>query len=337
MGVKVLQQPITLQDIANLLIGDDNFVITFHVNPDYDAVGASLALYHALVKLKKNVFIVSSEPRDVFQKNFSFLPGYRSIKAVDIVLEKGISNFTLICLDSGDKRRIGYEIAKLFDNFKSTLNIDHHHDNCLFANINYVDSNISGTGEIIYSLIQNMNVEIDLDIAKCLYASIVGDSGSFRLDSTKPSTHRIAAELIELGVRPSEFNMNMFQNKSVDFIKFEGEVFSGIKSAFDNKVVWVVVKDEMFKRYNLSDLDSEGLVEDIGRIKEALIYFTIKEKTHKGIIAVSLRSKKNIDVSKVARKFGGGGHKNAAGVSFSITEPIDKIEAMLLEEFKRIL
>lgn len=322
----------SIEEITEILKTNDNFVITFHINPDYDAVGSSLALYRVLRDLGKNVIVVSEEKKETFEKIFSFLPNWEVIKYYQELENIDTKNYNLIVLDSGELKRIGKNLQKLSSQFKSIINIDHHHDNEIFGTYNLVNSDAVGTGEIIYGIIKNLTKQITKELASLLYASIVGDSGSFRFDSVKPSTHRITAELLETGIKPSFFTINMFQNKSVEFIRFEGELFQNIKECCNRKVVWVVITDELLKKYGILENETEPVVEDIGRISDAIVYFTIKEKKEKNIITVALRSKGDFDVSRIARKLGGGGHRNASGVSFDISMGIKEVEKTIIQE-----
>ncbi|MCX8029124.1 MAG: bifunctional oligoribonuclease/PAP phosphatase NrnA [Brevinematales bacterium] len=328
----------TIDEVAEAIKAEDKFVVTFHINPDYDAVGSSLAFYKILTELgKSNVLVVSDEKKDLFEKNFSFMPMWNEIKEAKDVDNLDLKDYVLVVLDSGEVKRIGKYLKDRVNEFKYVINIDHHHDNELFGSYNLVDFEVVGTGEIVYRIAKYLDVPISKDIASLLYASIVGDSGSFRFDSVKPSTHIMASELLKTGIKPSFFTRNMFQNKSISFIKFEGEVFQNIKSCCNNKVVWVVITDELLKKYGITESETEPLVEDIGRIRDAIVYFTIKEKKEKGIISVALRSKGEFDVSSIAREMGGGGHKNASGIAFDITRGINEVEKMVIDRLIKYL
>jgi len=338
MRVKgVIRHQNTLDEILNEIKFNDNFIITFHMPPDYDSVGSALAMFYILRKIGKNALVVSEEDNSVIKKNFSFLPLHEEIKEISVLNDLNPGDYTLISLDSGEEKRLGRTFSKDIGKFKKVINIDHHYDNNLFGDVNYIDSEVSGTGEIIYRIVELLNIELNKELATLIYASIVEDSGSFRFDSTKPSTHLIAAKLLETGIKASFFTKNMYQNKSIDFVKFEGELFTNIKTALDNKIVWVVITNEILNKYNLSDSDTEPVVEDIGRIKDCKVYFTIKEKIKRGLITVALRSKDDTDVSKVAQKFGGGGHKSASGISFDISLGLENVEKKIVEELKEIV
>ncbi len=338
MRVEVIRGvQVSLEEISKELRLGDNFIITFHINPDYDAVGSALSMFYILRKMEKNALIVGDEEESVIRKNFGFLPLSEEIKHVSVLDGLPVEEYTLIALDSGDEGRLGRKINEYFGRFKKIINIDHHYDNTRFGTLNHVNPDISGVSEIIYSLAEILGIEITKDLASLIYAGIVGDSGSFRFDSTRPSTHIIASKLLETGIKPSFFTKNMYQNKSLEFVKFEGELFSSVKSTEDRKIVWVVITNDLLARYNLSESDTEPVIEDIGRVKDCVVYFVIKEKKRKGVITVALRSKDDIDVSRVAQKFGGGGHKNASGVSFDISVGVENVEKMVLDELKKIV
>ncbi|MGC8964624.1 MAG: DHH family phosphoesterase [Brevinematia bacterium] len=331
------RESISITQLSKLLKDENNFVISFHINPDYDAVASSLALSYLLDRLDKNNIIVSEESRSTFESNFSFLPEWEKIKDIKDIKNIDLSNYILVSLDSGDKKRLGKELSELANKFKFLINIDHHRDNDFFGNYNLVETDVVSAGEIIFKLAKELNIKLSKELATYIYASILGDGGSFRFDSVKPSTHLIAAELLETGIKPSFFNQNMYQNKKLEFIKLEGEVFQNIKTCCNDKVVWVIITDELLKKYGIRESETEPIIEDIGRIKDCIVYFTIKEKVEKNVISVAFRSKGDFDVSKVARNFGGGGHKNAAGAVFDISQGIDFVETKVLEELKKYL
>ncbi len=323
----------SIEDIIKVLMEENNFVLTFHINPDYDAVSSSLALKYILEKMgKTNVTVVSEEKKEVFQKIFSFLPYYQEIKELKDIKDINFKEHVLIVLDSGEIKRIGKNFQNYTKEFKFIVNIDHHHDNEMFGKYNLVNPNTVGTGEIIYNILKQTNIPLSKELATLIYASIVGDSGSFRFDSVKPTTHRIAAELLETGIKPSFFTSNMVQNKTIEFMKFEAELLQNIKTCCENKVAWIRITEELLKKYNILESETESIIEDIGKIKDTIVYFAIKEKKEKEIISVALRSKREFDVSEIARKLGGGGHKNASGVSFDISLGIEEVEKIITKE-----
>ncbi|MGB9622172.1 MAG: DHH family phosphoesterase, partial [Brevinematia bacterium] len=258
------RESISITQLSKLLKDENNFVISFHINPDYDAVASSLALSYLLDRLDKNNIIVSEESRSTFESNFSFLPEWEKIKDIKDIKNIDLSNYILVSLDSGDKKRLGKELSELANKFKFLINIDHHRDNDFFGNYNLVETDVVSAGEIIFKLAKELNIKLSKELATYIYASILGDGGSFRFDSVKPSTHLIAAELLETGIKPSFFNQNMYQNKKLEFIKLEGEVFQNIKTCCNDKVVWVIITDELLKKYGIRESETEPIIEDIG-------------------------------------------------------------------------
>lgn len=279
--------------------------ITCHTSPDGDALGSTLAFYRALTKLNKKTYIIS---KDIVPNNFSYL------NASDIIDGKCVKVLDktdcLIALDCGNVERLSGELDLDNRNYK-VINIDHHLSNDMYGDINYVDSSAAATAEIVYGLIKSMNIEIDEYIAKCIYTALVTDTGSFRHSGTSKRTHEIAGEIIDIGIDFSSIHREIFDNKPVEKLKLYGKVFENLTMHHDNKICFMEITTEMLTSLGLEDGDTSDVISFGTQINTAEVAVLFKEGTEG--TKVSLRSKKDIDVRKVAEVFGGGGHTKASG------------------------
>lgn len=301
--------------------------ITCHTSPDGDALGSTLALYRALTKLNKKTYIIS---KDVIPNNFSYL------NASDIINGKCIKVLDktdcLIALDCGNVERLSGELDLNNRNYK-VINIDHHLSNDMYGDINYVDSAAAATAEIVYGLIKSMNIEIDEYIAKCIYTALVTDTGSFRHSGTSKRTHEIAGEIIDIGIDFSSIHREIFDNKPVEKLKLYGKVFENLTMHHNNKICFMEITTEMLASLGLEDGDTSDVISFGTKIDTSEVAVLFKEGTEG--TKVSLRSKKDIDVRKVAEVFGGGGHIKASGCMIkgtSISEAKKLVLAKLEEQ-----
>ncbi|OLS01764.1 DHH family phosphoesterase [Tissierella creatinophila] len=289
----------------DLIKESSNIFIASHINPDGDNIGSSLALALALKKINKNIVVLKS---DIIPIDFTFLPGINLIKEYDDKLDD-IDLF--ITLDCGDINRLGQNKI-LFENAKKTINIDHHISNTNFGDINIVDSKVTATGELIYYFIKQMEIEIDKDIATNIYTAISTDTGSFKYESVSSDTHRIIADLLDIGIDKSDININLYENMSFTRMKLFIKSLTTLETFNNGKIAVIEVTQEMLKETGASLEDSEGIVSFIKKLSTVEAACILKE-LEKEDIKISLRTKKYLDASYICNKFDGGGHKRAAG------------------------
>lgn len=303
-----------------------------HVNMDGDAFGSSMGLYLSLKKLGKDVaLIVEEEPQDMFK----FLPDIGEIylfKGKNIELENRIFDMVL-SLDTGDFERLGNR-GKVFQNAKTTGNIDHHPTNTNFAKFNQVVSTASATGEIIYQLLKDMEVEFDENIATCLYTAIASDTGGFRFSNTSALTHTIAADLISLGALASVVCTNLFENSSLERLRIMGEIINRLEIHGNGKISLITLPQSVIDELKASEEDVGGF-SNMGRtIRGVEVAVFIRERDSQNV-KVSMRARDKVDVSALATKFGGGGHKRAAGFEFKGT--LQECKDILLKELLELV
>lgn len=315
-----------MENLINLIKESSMIGITYHTSPDGDALGSTLALYKALNKLNKKAYIIS---KDVIPYNFSYL------NAADVINGECIkvldNTDCLIALDCGNIERLSGEFD--FDNRNyRVINIDHHLSNDMYGDINYVDTSAAATAEIVYELIKKMNIKIDKDIASCIYTSLVTDTGSFRHSGTSNRTHKIAGELIDTGIDFSSIHREIFDNKPVEKLKLYGKVFETLSMYHHNKICFMELTTEMLASLGLEDGDTSDIISFGTQIDTVEVAVLLKEGPEG--TKVSLRSKKDVDVRKVAEVFGGGGHTKASGCMIKETaiSEAKKLVLVKLEE-----
>lgn len=281
--------------------------IVCHVMPDGDSIGSSTALKLAIEKLGKQVQLLNhSEP----PKLFHFL------KDADAFSSKNDESYDLlISLDCSDADRLG-SMKQCFLNAKQTVNIDHHISNEAFADINIVDVTAAATGEIVFQIIENWNIELlDEEIAKSLYTAIVMDTGNFSFSNTTSRTHEVASKLMQFDINVYRLCNQLFRTHSLARTRLLGDILGTLEMHEDNRISVLTVSDEMIQKAGATQEDTEGII-DFGReIDGVEIAIFVKERPDKNV-KVSLRSKDYMDVCEIAKQFNGGGHQKAAGCSF---------------------
>jgi len=311
--------------VVELIKESSNIAILSHIMPDGDNIGSCLALYNALVKLGKNVIVALDD--DVPEV-------YRFLKNSDHIVKPEDDHYLdlVIALDCGDTGRLG-KSAKYLENNK-IINIDHHVSNTNFGHYNIVDINASATAELVYELINKLKINLDKEICECIYTGIVTDTGLFQYSNTTSETHRIVADLISKGVEPAKVYKDIYQNNSLSKIKLLGEALRSIDLHYNNKIASIILKKELFEQVGAKDEESDGIINyarDMKGVEVALLF----RETDDGKIKIGFRSKDFINVNEIAQKFGGGGHKRAAGATVvgEIREIKDKVLEAVINAF----
>jgi bifunctional oligoribonuclease and PAP phosphatase NrnA len=313
----------TLDKIVSTIKEAKKIAILPHINADGDALGSGIALTIALKKMNKEVILFLEEE---IPRVYSFLPCDDKIR----VYKGEVQNFDIaIALDTGDLERLG-ERSEIFNSAKITVNIDHHTTNSSFAFYNYIDKSSSATGEIVYQLLKIMGLDIDKDMATCLYVALSTDTGGFRYSNTTSLTHQITADLINQGVSIADISQKVFENTSIQKVKLTGIAINSLEIFENNKVAFITITDNDIKNAGAKDEDCEGIV-NIGRNIESIEVAAMFRHKSNSEIKVNLRSKSYADVASIAGLYGGGGHKRAAGCTVG-NKRIEDVKAMLLKD-----
>ncbi len=313
------------KEIKEAILAAENIAIASHVSPDGDNLGSSLGLYMALKKINKNTRILEV---DTIPENYKFLPG---VEAIEEVEEDELLD-VFIALDCADFERLGRN-AGLAKNARTLINIDHHISNDLYGDLNLVEADSSSTGELVFYLIRELGIDFDKDIATAIYTAISSDTGSFKYSNTSGRTHSIVAELYKYDLDTELINIELYQNKSLAKTRLFTLAMSRLESHYDDQLGLVVVTRAMLEEAGAKMEDTEGLVETVRDIKPVELAILLKEKD--GLVKVSTRSKRRVDVSSLCANFDGGGHKRAAGCT--IYAGLDEAKEKILEKVESLI
>ena len=328
--------------IKTLLNSPKAIVIIPHKNPDGDAIGASLGMFHYLKQLHHNVVIAAPNDYPEFLK---WMPGEHSILKYDNQKEDCdtvIFNADLIfTLDFNALNRIGNMETIVANSEAEKIMIDHHQQPDDYATYTYSDVSMSSTCEMVFNFIEMLGDEnkIDSKIATCLYTGIMTDTGSFRFPSTTSTTHNIIGKLIEKGANNSEIHNQIYDTNSYARLQLLGRALSNLKVIPEYRTAYISLSQEELNTFDFKKGDTEGFV-NYGLSLKGIILAAIFIESHQdNIIKISLRSKGDFSVNELSRAhFNGGGHTNAAGgkSELSLQKTIDNFIS-ILPEYKKDL
>ncbi len=292
-----------LSQVVELIENKNKFGITTHVKPDGDGVGSSLGLCWLLRSLGKSAEVIV---RGDIPPSYRNLPGADAIRDVETLDCEYDAVFVIEC---SDLERPG--IKGLEDQF--TVNIDHHATSAHFGSINWIDSTASAVGEMIYNLCKAIGGRVTREIAECVYMALVTDTGSFHFSNTTERTLKVASELIKAGAKPAEISEAVYNNYPWSRIELMRQVLSTVKRDGSGQVATLRQTLAMRAEAEAIDGDNNGFVNIPLAARDVLAVVYMRE-VGENRYRVSLRSKGDINVARVAEKFGGGGHRNAAGL-----------------------
>ncbi|WP_100612355.1 DHH family phosphoesterase [Confluentibacter lentus] len=331
-----------IERIKQLLESPKQIVIVPHKNPDGDAMGSTLGLYHYLKKLNHQVTLIAPNDYPDFLK---WIPGDSTVlkhdsqtKESDNLIQKADIIFTL---DFNALHRAGNMEPVLAQSRAIKIMIDHHQAPEDFATYVFSDVAMSSTCEMVYHFIDMLEdtKNIDADIATCLYVGIMTDTGSFRFSCTSSHTHRIAANLIEKGANNSQIHNNVYDTNTYEKIQLLGCALSNLKIIPEYRTAYITLTQKELTKYNYKKGDTEGVVNyglSLNNIVMAAIFIEDKQE---GIIKISLRSKGDFSVNEFSRAhFEGGGHTNAAGGKslLSLKDTVEKFISILPTYYKAL-
>jgi len=292
-----------LSQVVELIESKQKFGITTHIKPDGDGVGSSLGLYWLLESLGKSAEVIVRGDVPIAYQN---LPGADKIRDVASLDNSYDAVFVIEC---SDLERPGIDgLEKEF-----TVNIDHHATSAHFGTINWIDSTASAVGEMIYNLCKAIGGRVTREIAECVYMALVTDTGSFHFSNTTDRTLKVASELVKAGVKPAEVSEAVYNNYPWSRIELMRQVLDTVKRDESGTVASLRQTLEMREVAGAVDGDNNGFVNIPLSAREILAVVYMRE-VGPNEYRVSLRSKGDINVAGVAEKFGGGGHRNAAGL-----------------------
>jgi phosphoesterase RecJ-like protein len=309
-------------------------LLTMHRGPDGDALASALALAAALRELGREVTVYNP---DELPYNFRFLSGADQV--VRTVPPDAIFDAT-VATDSGSAERLGPEIPGP-DRRGVFINLDHHITTQPFGDVNYVDPHAAAVGVLVYKIIHGLGHKLSRASAECIYASILADTGCFKYSSTDPECLRIAAEMLEAGVDPWEMTMRVYEQQPLARLKLLADVLGTLSVAPGGKLATITITNAMLARTG-THLDlTDGFINYARAIDGVEVAVSLREPSQFGEVSanpawrVSFRSRGKVNVAAIAQRFGGGGHRNAAGCTMQGDEA--QVRAQLTAEIERAL
>jgi phosphoesterase RecJ-like protein len=313
-----------LQKIVEAIQARQRFVISSHSRPDGDSIGSQVAAAFALRALGKQVTIVNADPAPPPLMQF---PGVPAITIAD----RAEGEFdAAIIMECGDLARTGVGGLERF----FVINIDHHPGNTEYGQLNWFDAGAAACGEMVFDLIRALKVPLSPEIATHIYLAILTDTGSFHYSSISPRTFDICREALEAGVDPVQVARNVYDSNNVGRLKLFGTVLSSMQMDSTARIAIMYLDHEMARQAGGTYEDTEGIINLPLTVKEieAVVFFKQNEGDE---YRVSMRSKGPIDIGSVAKEFGGGGHKNAAGCT--VSGPIDTLQKTFIEKIEEAI
>lgn len=309
---------LVLSQVVELIENKQRFGITTHIKPDGDGVGSSLGLCWLLRSLGKSAEVIVRGDIPIAYRE---LPGAEEIRNLDRIDTDYDAVFVIEC---SDLHRPGIEgLDKQF-----TVNIDHHATSEHFGTVNWIDSTASAVGEMIYNLVKAIGGRVTKEIAECVYMALVTDTGSFHFSNTTDRTLKVASELIKAGAKPAEISEAVYSNYPWSRIELMRQVLATVKRDESGKIASMRQTLRMREDSGAVDGDNNGFVNIPLAARDILASVYIREVGEQ-VYRVSLRSKGDINVARVAELWGGGGHRNAAGLR--IDGEWDTVERELVE------
>jgi len=305
----------TVEKILDLVNSSQRILITSHRDPDGDSIGSQLALDSLLQSFEKPTRIIN---QGHLPPRYAFLDPQKRIESFNSGAEGRGLDFKpdlIFVLECPSLDRLG-EVKKILPVESQIVNIDHHPDNERFGAINYVDLKASAVGEMIYSLLKAYDFPINSTMANQIYASILTDTGRFRYSNTSARCLSICAELIKLGANPKFLTHQIYFNHPLPFLKLLGNILERLEVRNGGKTCSVTINQNLLSEFGVDPKDIEGIVDYslfLSGVEIGLLFTEITEQKTK----VNLRSQNDFDVSEIAKIFGGGGHKSAAGCTLN--------------------
>ena len=296
--------------VADVIRAGDRFLLTTHENPDGDALGSLLATHQILEALGKDSVMFLAAKEFPLPVEYRFLP----LEEVFHEPPADIADRLVVFLDCGNIDRMPVDFLQNGEN--RVINIDHHHDNTRFGNVNLVDVDASCTAEIVYDLAGLLDVQLTPEIANALYVGLVTDTGKFMYENTDARSHRMAAGLIEAGVQVNEIYRRLYEHAPIEKLKLLARALQGITLSDGGRLAVTYISREDYEATGGSEALTEGIIDHLRTIDGTLVAAVVRDQADGGRAArkVSMRSTDGqVDVSAIARVHGGGGHRRAAG------------------------
>lgn len=316
------------EDAGRLVAEHRSALVLGHQFPDGDAIGSVLGL--ALMLEGKGYDVQASwpEPFEMPEK-YAFMPGGRLLVRPRDIEERYTLSIALDCANEGRLEELRERALA-----KPLLNMDHHPDNSRFGSVNIVEPESSATSQIVFTAAGRLGLEVDGEVAVCLYTGIVTDTGRFQFSNTTGETLRVAGDLVGLGVQPHYVFQNVYQCDSLPYLRLSGEILC--RAVYDEELgmIYACLSRSDLERFGVKMNETEDLIDNLRALRGHRIAVLFKQLAD-GTVRVSLRSRPDVDIGSVARALGGGGHRVAAGYTSQKTDFGDALAELKAEVVAR--
>jgi len=318
--------------LNNVIQKSENIVLSTHVNPDGDGLGSQLGLYYYLLHIGKKCRIINTSKRPSL---YSFLDPDDVIEQYDHekhnIFFKSVD--VVIALDIGDYKRMNEIKDRIIQYTIYSVSIDHHPENEKFFDVSLVDVSAPATGYLVWDYFMfNEFKELTLTVANALYCALITDTGSFKYNSTNSECHIMAAHLLECGVKPYDIYDIVYERRELSQVRLLSVVINNLKFYEEGEFACYVLTLNDLKSVNADHRDVEGFTDFVRSIKGVQVAFMILEQEYD--IRINFRSRGKYIINDIAKNFGGGGHKLAAGATIKSME-IKDIESKIVNLLKR--
>ena len=316
-----------LERVSAELRARDRFLLTAHEGPDGDALGSLLGMHQLLTQLGKDSVMFLGAKEFPLPIEYRFLP----LEEVFHEPPADMADRTVVFLDCGNIDRMPVDFLTAGGN--TIINIDHHHDNTRFGDFNLVEVGASCTAEIVYDLAVLFGATITKEMASALYVGLITDTGKFMYENTSSHTHRIAAELVDAGVDIDDTYRRLYEHVPIEKLRLVARALEGIQRHCGDRLILTYITAADYEATGAGEEMTEGVIDHLRSVDGTKVAAVVRELGDRGRAArkVSLRSSEgDVDVSAIARKSGGGGHKRAAG--FSTDLELDELVTFLCGE-----
>lgn len=319
----------TMNEIVRQLQAGQNFVLVGHAVPDGDCIGSLLAACTALRQMGKTVDMLLE---DQVPQIYSYLALAAEIKRP---FQLDMEPDTIIFLDCSDMERVGEKtLAWLKEKKAALVNIDHHATNDMFGDFNYVEPEAAATAEILFHIIAQLPVEMNTNIADCLFAGIVMDTGQFLNSNTTSATLRTTATLLDLGSSVDRARTHLFESKPREEVLLLRQALQHLNFNRDGRIAWMLLPHEEIEAVGAGNIHPEGIINYARMIAGVEVALLFREITP-GVVKVGFRSRGDIDVARIAAEFGGGGHKRASGAR--LEGSLEEATGIILRKVEEVL
>lgn len=325
---------LSFDELCEKICQNKTTLIVYHRRPDADAIGSAFALRALLNEM--GIFAICACVDEIPERLRFLCEDVQGSSLYDEDLLGGHER--VISIDSASPQQLGDIFEKLRRDID--IMIDHHSEGNIYAN-NYIRPEAAATAEIIFDiakwlLAKGKIAKISDRVATCLYAAISSDTGCFKYSNVTPATHRYAAELLELGIDTADINHRLFESKTLKQIKAEAEAARWISVSNGGRIAYVTFPYSSKFSLNISDEHLETIIDIPRALCGVEVAFAIRQPEDKDVFKVSMRSNNDFDVSALCAKFGGGGHKKAAGCTVEAGS-IEDVEKMLLKAIRELM